>query len=252
MMPLKRTCLFALFASLAVGPMSAAYADRDKDESGHGRHKHGKREYKEEYWDGNCKVERKYKSNGDYKEERKCKGPRYDQGARVEQPVVMVQPPWIAVHAGEPAYRPGWEPVQQPQRASAVSYCNSDMVGSVIGGIAGGILGNQIGKGSGRTVALVGGAIAGTLIGGEIGRRMDAQDQACIGQALEFAPSGKQVSWQDPDRSDVQYTVMPGKAQQSGNTYCRPYTATVVVNGVPQKTNQTACRQPDGTWVASR
>lgn len=33
-----------------------------------------KREYKEEFWDGNCKVERKHKDNGDYKEKRKCKG----------------------------------------------------------------------------------------------------------------------------------------------------------------------------------
>lgn len=263
MLPSTKTCLSVLVASLAAASISPAYADRDKDESGHGghgRHKHEKREYKEEYWDGNCKVERKLEKNGDYKEERKCKAPRHSQsreyrhehGARVEQAVVMVQPPWIAVSGGEPAYRPGWEPVQQAQRPSSVSYCNSDTIGSVIGGIAGGLVGNQIGKGNGRTVALIGGAIAGTLIGGEIGRRMDAQDQACIGQALEFAPAGKQLSWQDPDRNDVQYAVVPGKIQQNGNTYCRPYTTTVVTSGRQQKTDQVACRQPDGTWVASR
>jgi surface antigen len=223
----------------------SAYADPYKNESGHGRSNKARHEYKEEFWDGNCKVKRKYKKNGDYKEERKCKA---------TPQVVMVQPPWIIVYGGGPAYRPGWEPVRQSPAASSsssVSYCNSDTVGSLLGGIAGAVVGNQIGKGSGRTAALIGGAIAGTLIGGEIGRRMDAQDQACIGQALEFAPAGQQFSWQDPNRSDVQYAVVPGEAQQNGTTWCRPYTATVAVNGVQQRTNQNACRQPDGTWVAS-
>jgi hypothetical protein len=66
---------------------SVAWADHDKDESGKGRHgyKHG--EHKEEYWDGNCKVKSKWKKDGEYKEERKCKGPdRYgDQDYRYRQ-----------------------------------------------------------------------------------------------------------------------------------------------------------------------
>ncbi|MDK6080196.1 hypothetical protein [Massilia varians] len=51
---------------------SVAQADPWKDESGKGRHGDKRGEYKEEYWDGNCKVERKYEKN-EYKEERKCK-----------------------------------------------------------------------------------------------------------------------------------------------------------------------------------
>lgn len=39
----------------------------------HRHHHHHKREHKEEYWDGQCKVERKWKGNGEYKEKRKCK-----------------------------------------------------------------------------------------------------------------------------------------------------------------------------------
>ena len=72
--------VFAAFMSCAV------LADPWKDESGHGkRHydEHYGGDYKEEYWDGNCKVERKWEGNGDYKEERKCKTPRY------RQPVVV-------------------------------------------------------------------------------------------------------------------------------------------------------------------
>lgn len=33
---------------------------------------------KEEYREGNCKVERKWERNGRYKEERKCEGPGRD------------------------------------------------------------------------------------------------------------------------------------------------------------------------------
>ena len=72
-----------------------ALADPDKDESGKGRERGGyarydedrrdrprfergeareRRAYKEEYDDGRCKVERKFEKNGDYKEERKCRG----------------------------------------------------------------------------------------------------------------------------------------------------------------------------------
>lgn len=42
----------------------------DDDDQGYRRYKrHG---HKEEYWDGQCKVERKWKGNGEYKEKRKC------------------------------------------------------------------------------------------------------------------------------------------------------------------------------------
>lgn len=84
--------LLALLLSAAVVLPLQAVADPDKDESGHGRGRgrgHDKREFKEEYWDGNCKVERKYEKHGRYKEERKCKGPRhgYYEAAPVYVPV---------------------------------------------------------------------------------------------------------------------------------------------------------------------
>jgi hypothetical protein len=59
----------------------AALADPWKDESGkHGWKYHPSdgyaaydREHKEEFWIGNCKIERKWEPDGSYKEERKCK-----------------------------------------------------------------------------------------------------------------------------------------------------------------------------------
>jgi hypothetical protein len=75
----------ALLAVFLTSAATGAAADPWKDESGKGKG-HG-REYKEEYWDGNCKVERKFKKDGQYKEKRKCKGPR-EQVYRYYEPVV--------------------------------------------------------------------------------------------------------------------------------------------------------------------
>lgn len=76
-----KLCIFAAMALLS----APAIADPWKDESGHGKRDEysrrdddrryaDRREAKEEFWDGNCKVERKWERNGDYKEERKCEG----------------------------------------------------------------------------------------------------------------------------------------------------------------------------------
>ncbi len=87
------TICFALAAS-----MGSAMADPWKDESGKGRERgdysrplnrdddnlgrggsrqqgrYEGRERKEEYDDGRCKIERKWSKDGEYKEERKCRG----------------------------------------------------------------------------------------------------------------------------------------------------------------------------------
>ena len=131
-----------LSASLALAFLAfapAAFADRDKDESGHGHKRHGGREFKEEYWDGNCKVERKLERNGDYKEERKCKGGHREHAHSrpvVVQPVTVIYPPWVVVEQGRPhRYRQGYEPA--PVVQGQVSYCNSATVGKVLGGLGG-------------------------------------------------------------------------------------------------------------------
>lgn len=99
---MKSIRTFVLPAVLLSLPLAVA-ADPWKDESGHGKgRKHERREHKEEYWDGNCKVERKWEKNGDYKEERKCKGPRrgHDEPVPVYVPAApgRVHEPGITVH----------------------------------------------------------------------------------------------------------------------------------------------------------
>jgi surface antigen len=237
----------ALFIGLAT-PL--AHADPDKDESGHGRgHRHGHghghgHDHKEEFWDGDCKVERKWKKDGEYKEERKCKGSGHRHvHAPAVQPV-MVYPPWIVMQQGERAYDPRY----RPRPVSSASNCNSDTVGKVLGGLVGGALGSQIGKGTGRAVATVGGAVAGVLIGGEVGRRMDARDQACVGQVLEVAPVNQRVQWAE---GSTQYAVVPGQVVDRQGSYCRPYTMELRLDGQVQRSNGIACRRGDGTWAAA-
>ncbi|MDX3905561.1 MAG: hypothetical protein QHC78_07715 [Pigmentiphaga sp.] len=90
--------LLTLLVPLALGLGAAqAHADPWKDESGHGyRGKYKGREYKEEYWDGPCRIERKWKGNGEYKEERKCKDrPSYYGGGGVyypAEPAIVITP----------------------------------------------------------------------------------------------------------------------------------------------------------------
>lgn len=83
--------LFIVGTLLAM-PFSVS-ADSWKDESGHGYR--DQREYKEEYWDGDCKVKREYKKDGEYKEERKCKSPRYRHYER--EPVYRSGSPAIII-----------------------------------------------------------------------------------------------------------------------------------------------------------
>jgi hypothetical protein len=69
---------FPLLPVLMTALPILACADSWKDESAHGRHGH--REFKEEFREGNCKVEREGKKDGEYKEKRECKGQK--QGRR--------------------------------------------------------------------------------------------------------------------------------------------------------------------------
>ncbi len=88
--------LFA-FALASLPALSAA--DPWKDESGHGKgHGHGRdrHDYKDEYWDGHCKVERKLERNGEYKEERKCQLPRNVYHGNAPYPGVVK--PGVTIH----------------------------------------------------------------------------------------------------------------------------------------------------------
>ncbi len=103
---MNRKLLCSLIILSCAGIAAPTYADPHKDESGHGRrHKGG--EYKEEYWDGDCKVERKWGKKGEYKEEVKCDRPRrvvreheHRSGGGaivIRPPAVIIEPPAVII-----------------------------------------------------------------------------------------------------------------------------------------------------------
>jgi surface antigen len=126
--------------------------------------------------------------------------------------------------------------------------CNKDVIGMLLGAAAGGYAGSHIGDGTGQLAATGAGVLLGGLIGREIGGSMDQLDPACVGHFMESTPPYESVQWQAP-RGGTDYRLMPSETYQDENgQYCREYTAEATVDGKPQQTYGTACRQPDGSW----
>jgi len=125
--------------------------------------------------------------------------------------------------------------------------------GTLVGVAGGAAVGSQLGRGSGRVVSTAAGATIGGLIGNRIGAALDDEDrtrayQAQM-QALESGASGAPVGWRNDD-SGRHGTVVPGPAYQRNAMTCRQYTHTVFIDGKPQVTRGTACRNADGSWAA--
>lgn len=124
---------------------------------------------------------------------------------------------------------------------------NNEGVGALTGGIAGGLIGSQFGGGSGRVAAAAGGALLGAYLGGNIGRTMDRMDRMEMERALETAPTGRVVNWNNPD-SGNRYSVRPTRTYYVRNQACREYTTHAIIGGKSQEIHGKACRQNDGAW----
>ena len=139
--------------------------------------------------------------------------------------------------------------------ALALTSCTtmSDNPKAAIGGLLGGAtVGGLIAAAAGGGGAgIAAGVIGGALLGGLVGNYLDDRDKKMAAdsanRALETAPSGQSVAWNNPD-SGHSGTVTPVRTYQSGGTYCREYQQTVTIDGKPQQSHGTACRQPDGSW----
>jgi len=238
-MLIKKT-LIAVCLSLPLA-LTAGPAAADRDKGGHGRHKF-EQEHRGEYRDGDCKYKYKEDRHG-YKEEYKCKGRARFAGG---------PPPWAPAHgyrrkAGyydNQSYRDYG--LKKPPLDLTLGRCNSDVIGQVIGGGLGALAGSQIGSGNGRLAAVAAGTIIGVLVGGEVGSHMDRVDALCVDQALESAPDGETIVWNN-DRGAYSVTPTETVTTTSGQ-YCREYIAKSTVGGEPVQTYGTACRQPDGSW----
>ncbi|MCF8470801.1 MAG: hypothetical protein K9G30_08445 [Parvibaculum sp.] len=125
------------------------------------------------------------------------------------------------------------------------SACNSDKVGAVIGAVLGGVIGADRGRGAGP---VLGGAVIGAVLGGVLGHAIDANNQACIGDVLEYVPSNQSVYWDDPNNG-YGYEVTPIRTYEPNpGRYCREYQTVVTIGGRAENAYGTACRQPDGAW----
>lgn len=125
-------------------------------------------------------------------------------------------------------------------------------IGTVAGALLGGLLGSKVGKGGGRKIATVLGAVAGGYAGKTYGKQLDCQDQQYHSQttheALEYQPSGRASSWNNPD-SGHSGTITPVKTwQRDTGQYCRDYTQSIIVDGQIQEAQGTACRDNGGNW----
>lgn len=130
---------------------------------------------------------------------------------------------------------------------SSCANVTNEGVGTVTGGVVGGLIGSQFGSGAGQVAAAAGGALLGAYLGGRIGQYMDRQDRMQMQQALETAPTGKDVVWTNPD-SGYQYTVRPTRTYYVSQQPCREYITHAVIGGKNQQIYGKACRQADGSW----
>ncbi len=230
----ERLFAIVLACGLALTAQSA-WADSWKSKKAKSKGK-----YEEHYEIGDCSFKIKSNKKG-YSEKIKCRGnPRFYSGP----------PPWAPAHGYRAKTKGGHRSrgPYVPPFGLGSGRCDRAALGAILGGGAGAAIGSQIGSGDGRTAAIIGGTILGILVGGSIGQTMDELDQNCVGQALEHAPDGQAIIWNDA-QGQGQYRVAPVQTiQSSDGQYCREYTAIATVGGTERQTYGLACRQPDGSW----
>ena len=124
---------------------------------------------------------------------------------------------------------------------------------TTVGALGGGTFGGLVAAAAGASPAgIAAGAIGGMLVGGLVGNLLDERDKKLAAEAaqkaLETAPTGKPVAWNNPDNGHSG-TVTPTKTYQTAEgSYCREYQHIVTIDGKQEKAYGTACRQPDGSW----
>jgi len=128
--------------------------------------------------------------------------------------------------------------------------------GTLIGAGLGALAGSQIGSGRGQLAAVAIGALAGAFVGNEIGKSLDSADKIAMEnstqRALETAPSGQTVAWQNPDSGNSGSITPRPAVQHNSGEYCREYQQTITVDGRSEQAYGTACRQPDGSWKITK
>jgi surface antigen len=129
-------------------------------------------------------------------------------------------------------------------------------VGTLLGAGTGALIGSQIGDGRGQLVATSVGTLVGGYIGNQAGKSLDRADAVYAGraqlQSLEYAPTGRETAWRNPDNGHYGSVTPTYTYQQESGGYCRDYTHEVYMDGRVEYVDGTACRRDDGRWEAVR
>ncbi|MCL1979458.1 MAG: glycine zipper domain-containing protein [Proteobacteria bacterium] len=128
-----------------------------------------------------------------------------------------------------------------------LSSCATRGQTGALGGAAGGaLIGQAIGRNTGATLI---GAAVGAGLGYIIGNEMDKYDRDRLSNVYETGLSNRRSAWVNPDTGN-QYAVTPQPAYQTpSQQVCRRAEINAVIDGKPQRTYTTACRDSSGQWV---
>jgi len=119
--------------------------------------------------------------------------------------------------------------------------------GAVGGAVGGALIGQAIGR---STEATLIGAAVGTMLGYIVGNEMDKYDRQQLNYAYESGRSGQPVGWVNPDTgNNYQVVPQPAYTHPASDRVCRQAEIQAVIDGQPQTTITTACRNEQGQWV---
>lgn len=125
-------------------------------------------------------------------------------------------------------------------------------MGTIVGAGLGALAGSQVGSGTGQMAAIAVGTLAGAWMGSEVGKSLDKADRQYASQAtqnaLEYTPSGKTTTWNNPDSGNYGSVTPVETYQTASGQDCREFETTITVDGKTEVAKGTACREPDGTW----
>ena len=126
------------------------------------------------------------------------------------------------------------------------SCANRAQTGAAGGAAAGALIGQAIGHNTGGTLI---GAAVGTMLGYIVGSEMDKYDRQQLDHMYERGVSNQRSTWVNPDTGN-QSTVTPQPAYQepSSRRVCRRAEIEAVIDGRPERTYSTACRNEYGQW----
>ena len=126
------------------------------------------------------------------------------------------------------------------------SCANRAQTGAAGGAAAGALIGQAIGHNTEGTLI---GAAVGTMLGYIVGSEMDKYDRQQLDHMYERGVSNQRSTWVNPDTGN-QYTVTPQPAYQepSSRRVCRRAEIEAVIDGRPERTYSTACRNEYGQW----